>query len=220
MRVRIGAMLVLGAAAAALACAADSALPVSGAARVPHTDYQALSWRLIGPFRGGRVLAVTGVAGSGRVFYFGAVDGGVWKSDDAGRTWQPIFDHEPVGSIGAIAVAPSDSKVLYVGTGEADMRSDIAQGDGMYKTTDGGAHWAHIGLAGTRQIARVIVNPHNPDIVFVAALGHPYGPNPERGVFRSLDGGRHWQKVLYLNPNSGAKRSVAGFGGETCSALL
>jgi photosystem II stability/assembly factor-like uncharacterized protein len=204
VRVRIGAMLVLGAAAAAMACAADSALPVSGAAVVPHSDYQALSWRLIGPFRGGRVLAVTGVPGSSRIFYFGSVDGGVWKSDDAGRTWQPIFDHEPVGSIGAIAVAPSDSKVLYVGTGEADMRSDIAQGDGMYKSTDGGAHWSHIGLTGTRQIARVIVNPRNPDIVFVAALGHPYGPNPERGVFRSLDGGRHWQKVLYLNPNTGA----------------
>ena len=201
MRVRIGAMLVLGAAVAALACAADSALPVSA---VPRSDYQALHWRLIGPFRGGRVLAVTGVPGNDRLFYFGAVDGGVWKSDDAGRTWQPIFDHEPVGSIGAIAVAPSDSKVIYVGTGEADMRSDIAQGDGMYKSTDGGRHWIHIGLTNTRQIARVIINPRNPNIVYVAALGHPYGPNAERGVFRSLDGGRHWQKVLYLNANTGA----------------
>jgi photosystem II stability/assembly factor-like uncharacterized protein len=203
VRVRIGAMLVLGAAVAALACAADSIPPVSAAA-VPRADYQALHWRLIGPFRAGRVLAVTGIPGNGRVFYFGSVDGGAWKSEDAGRTWQPIFDHEPVGSIGTIAVAPSDSKVLYVGTGEADMRSDIAQGDGMYKSTDGGRHWQRIGLTQTRQIARVMVNPTNPDIVFAAALGHPYGPNPERGVFRSLDGGRHWQKVLYLNANTGA----------------
>ncbi len=204
MRVRIGAMLILGAAVAALACAADATRSASAPAAVPSSDYQALQWRLIGPFRGGRVLAVTGVPGNDRVFYFGAVDGGVWKSRDAGRTWQPIFDHEPVGSIGAIATAPSDGRVLYVGTGEADMRSDIAQGDGMYKSIDGGRHWTHIGLSDTRQIARVIVNPHDPDTVFVAALGHPYGPNAERGVFRSLDGGRHWQKVLYLNANTGA----------------
>ncbi|MGC8518627.1 MAG: WD40/YVTN/BNR-like repeat-containing protein [Steroidobacteraceae bacterium] len=204
MRVRIGVMLVLGAAVAALACAADSTPPVTAAAAVPRADYQALHWRLIGPFRAGRVLAVTGIPGNGRVFYFGSVDGGVWKSVDAGRTWQPIFDHEPVGSIGAIAVAPSDRKVLYVGTGEADMRSDIAQGDGMYKSVDGGRHWQHIGLTQTRQIASVIVNPTNPNVVFAAALGHPYGANPERGVFRSLDGGRHWQKVLYLNANTGA----------------
>ena len=204
MRVRSAAMLVLGAAAAVLASAAKAAMPVSGIAPVPRADYQALHWRLIGPFRGGRVLAVTGVPGSSRVFYFGSVDGGVWKTEDAGRTWKPIFDHEPVGSIGAIAVAPSDANVIYVGTGEADMRSDIAQGDGMYKSTDGGRRWMHLGLTDTRQIARIIVDPHNPNIVFVAALGHPYGPNAERGVFRSLDGGRHWQKVLYLNDNTGA----------------
>ena len=197
-------MLVLGAAAAVLASAANAAMPVSGIAQVPRADYQALHWRLIGPFRGGRVLAVTGVPGSSRVFYFGSVDGGVWKTEDAGRTWKPIFDHEPVGSIGAIAVAPSDANVIYVGTGEADMRSDIAQGDGVYKSTNGGRSWMHLGLTDTRQIARIIVDPHNPNIVFVAALGHPYGPNAERGVFRSLDGGRHWQKVLYLNDNTGA----------------
>ncbi len=204
MRVRSAAMLVLGAAAAALASAANAAMPVSGIAPVPRADYQALHWRLIGPFRAGRVLAVTGVPGSSRVFYFGSVDGGVWKTEDAGRTWRPIFDHEPVGSIGAIAVAPSDANVIYVGTGEADMRSDIAQGDGVYKSTNGGRSWMHLGLTDTRQIARIIVDPHNPNIVFVAALGHPYGPNAERGVFRSLDGGRHWQKVLYLNDNTGA----------------
>ncbi len=204
MRMRSVLILVLGAAVAVCGQAVAAATAEPSVTHVPRMDYQALHWRLIGPFRGGRVLAVTGVPGSDRVFYFGAVDGGVWKSEDAGRTWKPIFDHEPVGSIGAIAVAPSDPGVLYVGTGEADMRSDIAQGDGVYKSTDAGRHWTYLGLAGTRQIARILVNPHNPDIVFVAALGHPYGPNTERGVFRSLDGGRHWKKVLYLNDNTGA----------------
>ncbi|MGH8297168.1 MAG: WD40/YVTN/BNR-like repeat-containing protein, partial [Steroidobacteraceae bacterium] len=121
-----------------------------------------------------------------------------------GRTWQPIFDHEPVGSIGEIAIAPSRPSTIYVGTGEADMRSDIAQGDGMYKSTDGGKHWIHIGLTDSRQIARIIVDPHDPSLVYVAALGHPYGPNAQRGVFRSRDGGRHWTKILYENANTGA----------------
>ena len=204
MRVRAASMLVWGAAFAAFGSTAVAAMPVSGIAHVPRIDYQALHWRLIGPFRAGRVLAVAGVPGSSRIFYFGSVDGGVWKTENAGRTWKPIFDHEPVGSIGAIAIAPSNPDIIYVGTGEADMRSDIAQGDGVYKSTDAGRHWTHLGLAGTRQIARILINPQNPNIVFVAALGHPYGPNAERGVFRSLDGGRHWQKVLYLNENTGA----------------
>lgn len=155
-----------------------------------------LHWRLIGPFRGGRVLAVTGVPGEAEHFYFGSVNGGVWETRDAGRTWNPIFDSQPIGSIGAIAVAPSNPKVIYVGSGEADMRSDIAQGDGMYKSTDGGKTWSHIGLTDSQQIARVIVHPANPDLVYVAALGHPYGPNAERGVFRSSDGGKTWEKVL------------------------
>jgi len=166
--------------------------------------YQALHWRLVGPFRGGRTLAVAGVPGNSQEFYFGAVDGGVWKTIDAGRTWQPIFDKEPVGSIGAIALAPSDPNTIYVGTGEADMRSDIAHGDGMYKSTDAGKHWTHIGLDDSRQIGRVLVNPTNPDIVFVAALGHAYGPNAMRGVFRSTDGGAHWQNILYKDDNTGA----------------
>jgi photosystem II stability/assembly factor-like uncharacterized protein len=170
---------------------------------VAVSDYQALHWRLIGPFRGGRVLAVTGIAGDDRHFYFGAVDGGVWATQDAGRTWQPIFDGEPVSSIGAIAVAPSRPRTIYVGTGEADMRSDLAEGDGMYRSTDGGAHWTQVGLKDSRQIARILVDPQNPNIVFVGALGHPYGPNAQRGVFRSLDGGRHWSKVLYVNRNTG-----------------
>jgi photosystem II stability/assembly factor-like uncharacterized protein len=166
--------------------------------------FGALHWRLIGPFRAGRTLAVTGVIGQPNHFYMGAVDGGVWETIDAGRTWHPIFDSEHVGSIGAIAVAPSDPKVIYVGTGESDMRSDIAQGDGMYKSTDGGKTWTHIGLTDTQQIAMIRVDPHNPNRVFVAALGHPYGPNAERGVFRSLDGGQTWKKVLGPNPDTGA----------------
>ena len=208
---RPGTALLVLATANVLMAHADPSLaavtPVRAAtpvAAVNPADYRALRWRLIGPFRGGRVLAVTGIPGDARHFYFGAVDGGVWETRDAGRTWQPIFDHEPVGSIGAIAIAPSQPSTIYVGTGEADMRSDIAQGDGMYRSDDGGAHWTHIGLTDTRQIARIIVDPHNPDRVYVAALGHPYGPNAERGVFRSSDGGKHWTKVLYLNPDTGA----------------
>jgi photosystem II stability/assembly factor-like uncharacterized protein len=163
-----------------------------------------LRWRFIGPFRGGRVLAVAGVPGEPQHFYFGSVNGGVWETVDAGRTWQPIFDAQPVGSIGALALAASDPRVIYVGTGEADMRSDIAQGDGMYKSVDGGRTWRHIGLADSQQIAHIEVHPSNPDLVYVAALGHPYGPNAERGVFRSPDGGQSWLKVLGPDENTGA----------------
>ncbi|MDE2305805.1 MAG: hypothetical protein KGL34_09605 [Gammaproteobacteria bacterium] len=175
-----------------------------GASAQPPSTFAELHWRCIGPFRGGRVLAVTGVPGEPLHWYFGAVDGGVWETRDAGRTWQPIFDREPVASIGAIAVAPSDPRVIYVGTGEADMRSDIAQGDGVYRSDDGGRSWSHVGLDDTRQIAAVLVDPQNPQIAFVAALGHPYGPNAERGVFKTTDGGRHWRKVLYRGVDTGA----------------
>jgi len=181
----------------------------SGLARItaaPHIDpslYSGLRWRNIGPFRGGRVNTVAGVPGQ-PTFYFGSVGGGVWKSTNAGRTWAPIFDSQPIGSIGAIGIASSNPDVIYVGTGEADMRSQISYGNGMYKSTDAGKTWAHLGLDGTRQIGRVIVDRTNPDIVFVAALGHVYGSNPDRGVFRSRDGGQTWQKVLFKNDNVGA----------------
>jgi photosystem II stability/assembly factor-like uncharacterized protein len=182
--------------------------PVATAARsygsVEPSYFSALHWRLIGPFRGGRALAVTGVPGEPNHFYFGAVDGGVWESLDAGRTWNPIFDDQDVGSIGAIAVAPSAPRTIYIGTGEADMRSDIAYGDGMYKSTDGGTSWTHIGLTDTKQIAAIVVDPQNANAVYVAALGRPYGANPERGVFKTTDGGRTWSKVLYKNPDTGA----------------
>ena len=166
--------------------------------------YQDLHWRLIGPFRGGRALAVTGVPGDPQHFYFGSVNGGVWETRDAGRTWQPIFDSQPIGSIGAIAIAPSSPNVIYVGSGEADMRSDIAQGDGMYKSADAGKTWTHIGLTDSQQIGRIIVHPDNPDVAYVAALGRPYASNAERGVFRTSDGGKTWQKLLGPNNDTGA----------------
>ena len=166
--------------------------------------FQELRWRLIGPSRGGRTLAVTGVRGQPEIFYFGSVGGGVWKTNDAGRTWKPIFDSQPIASIGAIAVAPSDSNIIYVGSGEADMRSSISYGNGMYKSTDAGKTWTPIGLKDSRQIGRILVDPRDPNKVFVAALGHPYGPNQERGVFRSKDGGKSWQKVLFHDENTGA----------------
>ncbi|MGH9351472.1 MAG: VPS10 domain-containing protein, partial [Terriglobia bacterium] len=174
------------------------------AQQVPPSAYQAMRWRLIGPFRGGRAIAVAGVPGNPALFYFGAVDGGVWKTTDAGRVWRPLWTHEAVASIGAIAVADSDPSVIYAGTGEADIRSDLSLGGGMYKSTDAGKTWRNIGLRDTLQISKVIVDPANPNVVLVAALGHAYGPNPERGVFRSTDGGETWKKVLYKDANTGA----------------
>src|SRR5215470_4220881 len=166
--------------------------------------YGGLRWRMIGPFRGGRVNGVTGAPGQPDTFYFGSVGGGVWKSENSGRTWTPIFDSQPIASIGAIAVAPSNPNIVYVGTGETDVRSQISYGNGMYKSTDAGKTWTHLGLDDTRQIGRVLIDPKNPNIVFAAALGHVYGPNPERGVFRSRDGGATWQKVLFKSDNVGA----------------
>jgi photosystem II stability/assembly factor-like uncharacterized protein len=163
-----------------------------------------LKWRLIGPFRGGRSVAVSGVRGGGSTFYFGSVDGGVWKSDDAGTVWTPLFDSQHVASVGALEVAPSDPNIIYAGTGESDIRSDLASGDGVYKSTDGGTTWKNVGLKDTRQISRVLVHPRDPNLLFVAALGHAYAPNEERGVFRSADGGETWAKVLYRGPATGA----------------
>ena len=171
---------------------------------VPQQAYSDMQWRLIGPFRGGRALAAAGIPGNPYIFYFGSVGGGIWKSTNAGLTWEPVGDGQMNPSIGALAIASSDPKILYAGTGEADMRSDITYGDGVYKSTDGGLHWEHLGLSDTRQIGKILVDPHNPDLVLVAALGHAYGPNDQRGVFRTTDGGRSWQKVLYKNPDVGA----------------
>ncbi|HET9282265.1 MAG TPA: hypothetical protein VFR24_09920 [Candidatus Angelobacter sp.] len=169
-----------------------------------EVDLSGLRWRMIGPFRGGRSIAVSGIESQPNTYYFGGVGGGVWKTANGGNTWTPIFDSQPIASIGAIAVAPSDPGIIYVGTGEADFRSDLTYGNGVYKSTDGGNTWSNIGLRETRHIARIIVDPKNPNIVLVAALGHAYGPNPERGVFRSTDGGGTWQKVLFKDENTGA----------------
>ncbi len=171
---------------------------------IPESAYGSLRWRLIGPHRGGRVLAVAGIPGDPTTFYFGAVDGGVWRTTNAGVTWEPLFDREPIASVGALAVAPSDPKVIYVGTGEASIRSDITYGAGVYKSTDGGEHWQLMGLEDTRHIGKILIDARNPDIVLVAALGHAYGPSAARGVFRSTDGGRTWTKVLYKDPDTGA----------------
>src|SRR5580658_4525573 len=166
--------------------------------------FSGMHWRMIGPFRGGRAVAVAGVPGDGATFYFGAVGGGVWKTENAGRTWQPIMDSQPVASIGALAVAPSDSRTLYVGSGEADMRSDIIHGNGMYVSHDAGASWSRIGLDDSRQIGRILVDPRDAHTLLVAALGHAYGPNDVRGVYRSTDGGATWNRTLFLNADTGA----------------
>src|SRR5262245_55289776 len=187
-----------------LGAAALPRLTAQQAAAVDPSLYSGLHWRSIGPFRAGRVNGVTGVPGQPSVFYSGSVGGGVWKTTNAGRTWFPIFDSQPIASIGAIAVAPSNTNILYVGTGEADMRSQISFGNGMYKSVDAGRTWTHIGLEATRQIGKVIVHPSDPNIVFVAALGHVYGANPDRGVYQSRDGGSTWQQVLFKNNDLGA----------------
>jgi photosystem II stability/assembly factor-like uncharacterized protein len=165
--------------------------------------YSGLKWRLVGPFRGGRALAVTGVPGEPNLFYFGAVAGGIWKTVDGGQNWAPFFQNEPVSSIGAIAVASSDHNVIYVGTGEAAIRGDITFGDGVYKSVDAGKHWKNVGLIDSQYIGALVVHPTNPDVVFVAALGHAFGPNSQRGIFRTSDGGRTWRNVLFKDDNTG-----------------
>ena len=167
--------------------------------------FAGLQWRMIGPYRGGRTVASTGVRGQPNVFYVAATDGGVWKSTDYGRVWTPIFDRQPVGSIGALAVAPSDPAIIYVGSGEGLQRPDLSIGDGMYKSTDGGRTWTHLaGLRGGQQTAAILVDPRDADRLFVAVLGHPYGPNAERGVYRSTDGGATFERVLFKDENTGA----------------
>jgi photosystem II stability/assembly factor-like uncharacterized protein len=166
--------------------------------------FRGMKYRSIGPFRGGRSLTAAGIPGDPSTYYFGATGGGVWKSTDGANTWSPSFDKAGSPSIGSIAVAASDPNVVYAGTGEACIRGNIGQGDGVWKSVDAGKTWKNVGLKDSRAIGKVIVNPRNPDIVFIAALGHPYGPNPERGVFRTLDGGKTWGKVLFKDENTGA----------------
>ncbi|HJQ71177.1 MAG TPA: glycoside hydrolase [Blastocatellia bacterium] len=166
--------------------------------------YQSLRWRCIGPFRAGRTVGASGVPDQPNVFYIGVNNGGVWKTIDYGRTWTPIFDDQPTGSIGDLAVAQSNPRVIYVGSGEGLQRPDLSTGDGIYKSTDGGETWRNMGLKGAQQIGSLIVDPKDENRIFVAALGHPYGPNEERGVYRSTDGGATWRRVLYKDENTGA----------------
>ncbi len=172
--------------------------------KISDSSYNSMRWRMIGPFRGGRTLAASGIPGNSYTFYFGAVDGGIWKTTNAGDTWQVLTDGQTNSSIGALAIAPSNENIIYIGTGEADMRSDITYGDGVYKSTDGGEHWEHLGLSETRHIGKILIDPENPDIVFVAAVGHAYGSNNERGVFKTTNGGKTWKKILYKNDETGA----------------
>ena len=165
--------------------------------------FKGMKYRVVGPFRGGRSLTASGIPGDPTTYYFGGTGGGVWKSTDGALTWTSVFDKEGTSAIGSLAVASSDPNIVYVGTGEACLRGNISHGDGVYKTLDGGKTWKNLGLRDSRAIGKVIVNPRNPDIAFVAALGHPFGPNTERGIFRTLDGGKTWEKVLYKDENTG-----------------
>jgi len=182
-----------------LALLADAA----AAQQLPAGALRDLAWRMVGPMRGGRTRAVAGVPSQPSVFYIGAVNGGVWKTDDAGRTWQPLFDEQPTQSIGAIAVAPSDPNIVYVASGEGLLRPDLSVGNGIYRSRDGGRSWTHLGLTGGQQIPDLAVDPHNPARLFAAVHGRPYGPSPERGIYRSLDGGATWQRVLYKDADTG-----------------
>ena len=179
-------------------------ISLTSAQQVPENTYQDLRWRMIGPFRGGRTRAATGVPSQPNLFYMAQVNGGVWKSDDYGRIWTPIFDHESTQSIGAISVAPSNPNIMYVASGEGLHRPDLSVGNGIYKSTDAGKSWTHLGLRDGFQIPALAIDPRDPNRVFAAVLGHPYGPNEERGLFRSTDGGQSWQKIIYKDENTGA----------------
>jgi photosystem II stability/assembly factor-like uncharacterized protein len=178
-------------------------LPAPLGAQYPSTLYGDLKWRSIGPYRGGRTVAASGVPDQPNVYYIGVNNGGVWKSTDYGRVWNPLFDDQGTGSIGALAVAPSDPNIIYVGSGEGLQRPDLSVGDGIYKSADAGKTWEHLGLRDGWQIPAIVVDPQDANRIFVAVLGHPYGPNNERGIYRSLDGGQHFDRVLYKDENTG-----------------
>src|SRR5258706_3535389 len=176
--------------------------------KITTSLYSEMHWRSIGPPRAGRARALSGVPSQPNVFYIGFDNGGVWRSTDFGSAWTPLFDNQPTGSIGAIAVAPTDPNIIYVGSGAGIIRPDLATGDGMYKSTDAGKSWTHLGLRDSLMIADIEVDPFNANRLFVAALGHPYGPNAERGIFRSTDGGSNFQKVLFKDDYTSANDVV------------
>ncbi len=177
--------------------------PSAKAQQIPSDLFHSMQWRGIGPYRAGRTRGAAGVASQPNVFYIGVCNGGVWKTNDYGRTWTPIFDNQPTGSIGAVAVAPSNPDIVYVGSGEGLHRPDLSIGDGMYRSSDAGKTWTHLGLRDGQQIRQVAIDPHDPNKLLVAVLGHPYGPNQERGIFLSSDGGKSWEKTLYKDENTG-----------------
>jgi len=171
---------------------------------IPQSTYADMHWRLIGPYRAGWATMAEGIPGEPNTFYFGAAGGGIWKTDDAGRTWQPLMQHQQSSSVGALAIAPSNPKIIYVGTGQVALRYDILAGDGIYKTKDGGKTWANVGLKESRHVGRILIDPENSDRVLVAALGNVFRPDPERGVFLTTNGGKTWKQVLFVNSNTGA----------------
>lgn len=177
---------------------------ITQAQEITPKMYNSMRWRMIGPHRGGRTVGAAGIPNQPNVFYIGVNNGGVWKTTDYGQTWNPIFDDQPTGSIGTLAVAPSNPDIIYVGSGEGLHRPDLSTGDGIYKSTDAGKTWRHLGLRDGEQIASIIIDPNNADRLFVAVIGHPYGPNEQRGVFRSHDGGETWNKILYKDEDTGA----------------
>ncbi len=200
----IGLILLVGLAVLPVGAPPVVAIATQSTAETYSTDlFDEMRWRMIGPFRGGRTKAAAGIPSQPNVFYIGVVNGGVWKTTDYGHTWNPIFDDQPTGSIGAIAVAPSNPNIVYVGSGEGLQRPDLSTGDGIYKSTDAGRTWTHLGLRDGQQIPQIVVDPDDPDRLLVAVLGHPYGPNEERGIFRSTDGGQSFQKVLYTDEDTG-----------------
>lgn len=182
------------------------ALPVASGTPVPPGSLtSALHWRSVGPFTGGRVTTVAGIAGQPNVFFMGTAGGGVWKSDNYGSSWKNISDRDfKTGNIGAMAIAPTDSDIIYVGTGDSAPRNTVLTGGGMYKSADGGKTWAYIGLGDTHIITWIVVDPANPDVVYVAALGHLFAPNADRGVFKTTDGGKTWKKILFVDDSTGA----------------
>ncbi|MEO7795498.1 MAG: hypothetical protein ABIV06_12080, partial [Thermoanaerobaculia bacterium] len=194
---------------AALSLLASIALPGALAAgSVPESSYAELRWRLLGPFRGGWATAVAGVPGEPATFLSGVADGGVWKTTDAGVTWRPIFERDRASSIGALAIAPSDPQVIWIGTGQVHQRWDVVSGEGLFRSINGGATWSAAGLADSRHIGKIWVDPGNADVAVVAALGHLFGPGGERGIFRTEDGGRSWKRVLFLDEDTGAVEVV------------
>src|SRR3954470_1736395 len=185
------------------ACLVSLATAVSAQSPIEPSAYSRLQWRYVGPV-GNRVASVAGVVGDPNVYYAGAASGGIWKTTDAGVHWDPIFDEQEVSSVGSLAVSRSNSNIVWAGTGEPWIRSHISVGNGVYKSTDAGRTWTKVGLDSSGRIGRIVIDPKNPDIVFVAAQGHSYGPQKDRGLYRTTDGGRTWQKVLFVDNNTGA----------------